>query len=244
MTPLLNISHRLQSLNLMIKHSYDHIWDTCCDHGYLGQTLLARAAAKTVHFVDVVPALMQQLQHQLSTHYPLNASQDPPPCPPKWQLHCMDATQIKTEPHSRHLIIIAGVGGELLIELMQALASSVQGNTEFLLCPVHHNYPVRQALIKMGFALINESLIKENNRFYEILHVSLQAKLPIHQTGSLMWDFNRAADKQYLSRTIKHYQMKARQANPAFKTILRHYQAVQQSTHTIPKRKIIRHSHE
>ena len=95
---------------------------------------------------------------------------------------------------SVHLIVIAGVGGELLIELVSGLlkANPTQ-KMEFLLCPVLHNYKVRAALIDMKFGLINEHLIGENNRFYEILHVSTGAEQPISLTGSVMWDLSQSA---------------------------------------------------
>ncbi len=44
---------------------------------------------------------------------------------------------------------------------------------EFILCPVHHNYYVRRSLAELGLRLINENLIEEKRRFYELMHLSL-----------------------------------------------------------------------
>jgi len=51
----------------MVKSQYDHC---CCDHGLLGAALLAQQAAPHIHFVDVVPELMQQLENKLTRFFP------------------------------------------------------------------------------------------------------------------------------------------------------------------------------
>ncbi len=77
---------------------------------------------------------------------------------------------------------------------------------EFILCAVLHNYKVRSRLIEMKLGLIQEYLVKENNRFYEIMHLSSHVDTPLAKVGSQMWNFEREEDKQYLAKTILHYQ--------------------------------------
>ncbi|WMB75085.1 tRNA (adenine(22)-N(1))-methyltransferase TrmK [Shewanella oncorhynchi] len=243
----MKISQRLQQINSMITGHYDHIWDCCCDHGLLGMLLLKRNAARQVHFVDCVPSLMQALELRLQRFFPadisgLNPHLDPnlnPDIDPhlnldidpnlsrhsQWQVHCLDVAILPLEQTSdkdKQLIIIAGVGGELLVELVRAiLAKHPQRHLEFILCPVHHNYYVRQSLSALG--LKSELLLEENQRFYEILHVSTIAApngLPITATGSLMWQTLDEASlpraQRYLSQVIGHYQrMPAHKQTPA-----------------------------
>ena len=59
---------RLQQIQAQLKQSYDHIWDCCCDHGLLGFSLLDAQLAKTVHFVDIVPELLQQIEQSRQMH--------------------------------------------------------------------------------------------------------------------------------------------------------------------------------
>ncbi|MCU8086595.1 tRNA (adenine(22)-N(1))-methyltransferase [Shewanella sp. SM21] len=245
----MKISQRLQQINSMITGHYDHIWDCCCDHGLLGMLLLERSAARHVHFVDCVPSLMQALELRLQRFFPadisgLNSHLDPnlnPDIDPhlnldidpnlsrhsQWQVHCLDVTALPLEQTSdkdNQLIIIAGVGGELLVELVRAiLAQHPLRHLEFILCPVHHNYYVRQSLSALGLGLKSEHLLEENQRFYEILHVSTIAApngLPITATGSLMWQTLDEASlpraQRYLSQVIGHYQrMPAHKQTPA-----------------------------
>ena len=222
------ISQRLQQINKMVIGEYDHIWDCCCDHGLLGMLLLQRRATPKVHFVDCVAPLMQQLTSELqrfSPHQEINSGVSTPPDKPfsLWQVHCIDVAALPLEhsdEQANHLIIIAGVGGELLVELVRSIvARHSHRRLEFILCPVHHNYYVRQSLAELGLSLQAEVLIEENSRFYEILHLSysdISVTVPNEKdtgltlTGSVMWQGLTTSEKhqarQYLEQTISHYQ--------------------------------------
>ncbi|MGL6123860.1 MAG: tRNA (adenine(22)-N(1))-methyltransferase [Shewanella sp.] len=223
----MKISQRLQQIDSMITAHYDHIWDCCCDHGLLGMLLLERKAARQVHFVDCVPSLMQALEQRLQRFFPagmsglkpyLNPDIDPDlSCQTQWQVHCLDVATLplaQTSNSDKQLIIIAGVGGELLVKLVRAiLVQHPLRHLEFILCPVHHHYHVRQSLATLGLGLKSECLMEDNQRFYDILHIctTLDSNVqPITATGSLMWqslDQNSLSLAQrYLAQVINHYQ--------------------------------------
>jgi len=214
---------RLTQIDKMITSHYQEIWDCCCDHGLLGLTLLKRKAADVVHFVDVVEPLMVKLESTLQQFFSDDNYRN------KWQVHCLDVAKLPVTSIATKLVIIAGVGGELLIELMTEIINKTQTfhtgkqgtELEFILCPVHYQYKVRQSLIELNCHLINECLVSENNRFYEIIHVSVMidnktrstAKESVNKdierispVGSLMWDLSHKMHQQYLTKTIKHYQ--------------------------------------
>ncbi len=189
----------------MIGSRYDHIWDCCCDHGLLGAALLTRKAAHNIHFVDVVPSLMLEVEQKLQRFYPKttidsNHSQ--------WHVHCLDVAKLPLADKAQcQLIIIAGVGGELTIELVQQIIANHPEHTlEFILCPVHHIYKVRMAMQQLGLGLVDEHLMQENKRFYEILHLSTASQVPLSPVGSRMWDLSRELDRVYLQQSLKHYQ--------------------------------------
>jgi tRNA (adenine22-N1)-methyltransferase len=200
----MKLSKRLQQIDHMISKKYDHIWDCCCDHGFLGMNLLTRNAASKIHFVDIVEPLMNEIEAQLLKSHTKHSKTT---LRYEWQVHCLGAEKIPIQNNSSNLVIIAGVGGDLLIEIVEAILTKYPSqDLEFLLCPVHHNYKVRQALIHLGLGLIDESLVIDNRRFYEIIHASTDAKQPISNVGSLMWDFSRRDDREYLSQTLAHYE--------------------------------------
>ena len=110
----LKLGKRLQYIDSMVTATYDHIWDCCCDHGLLGGALLSRQAATTIHFVDVVPELMSQLEHKLARFYPKNST---PTFNSQWQIHCMDVSVLPVHKfNGKHLIIIAGVGSNSTVQ--------------------------------------------------------------------------------------------------------------------------------
>ena len=195
---------RLLRLAELAGTGYQHIWDGCCDHGQLGAALLDRHAANTLHFVDIVPALMNELAQRLSQWSPQA----------NWQCHCLDVAQLPLQHYSgRQLLIIAGVGGDLMVRMLNQLASAISGlNLELLLCPVNHCQDVRTTLRELGFGLLHEELLEENRRCYELIKVqSAPHSLPLPSlVGDDMWHDQRAGQaevaRRYMTRTQAHLQ--------------------------------------
>ena len=194
----------------MVAADYQHIWDCCCDHGLLGASLLTKDrqhnTRATIHFVDIVPELMHTLSRKLNQFYPLEDY--------NWQTHCLDVTQLPLKDfQGKHLVIIAGVGGDLMMRFIDTIIKN-HPNTDidFLLCPVHHQFALRKLLRSYQFSLKRESLIEENKRFYEILLVSNQSNknAEISPTGKAIWQADSKQQavicQNYLEKTLAHYQ--------------------------------------
>ena len=232
------LSERLQKIAKMVPSQYSHIWDCCCDHSLLGCALLSRQAAatlpshnklsknmpcdmeSTIHFVDIVPELMADLEHKLQRFYASSP----------WQTHCLDVAKLPlTQYEGRHLIIIAGVGGDLMIEFIEAINQQHKNLAiDFLLCPVHHQFSLRSKLIELDFSLQDEVLVEDNQRFYEILLVSSRSEKNIKVNGNANIKISPVGDKiwqplssthssqhsikqaeiadKYLNKTLNHYQ--------------------------------------
>lgn len=207
----IKLGKRLTKIESIVTEQYDHIWDCCCDHGLLGTALLSRQAAPRIHFVDVVPDLMRKLESKLAHFYPHESGSN---SGAQWQAHCMDVSALPLHQFSgKHLVIIAGVGGDLMTMFVNAIhQKNPTADIDFLLCPVHHQFTLRQQLIQLDFSLKTETLIVENQRFYEILLVSTTNNPYSHidPIGSLIWQSNTpeqakiAAD--YLQKTLDHYE--------------------------------------
>ncbi|WP_271271545.1 tRNA (adenine(22)-N(1))-methyltransferase [Aliamphritea hakodatensis] len=218
----MKVSLRIQQLSTMVHGHYTHIWDCCCDHGLLGQLLLERGRADCVHFVDVVPALMNTLEHHLQQDYGDR----------RWQVHCLDVARL---PLSRYagagepqLVMIAGVGGDLLVDLVTAICQAhPEVPVEFLLCPVYHNYKVRRALADLSLGLISETLVEDKQRFYEILHVASAGGDPVSPVGERMWDFTDTVHRAYLQQTLNHYRRMASNPHQDVSAELQAYQRLE-----------------
>ena len=197
----------------MVTAEYDHIWDCCCDHGFLGAALLSRGLGADIHFVDIVPELMAQLENKLEKFYPHSAEKA------RWKTHCIDVAKLPLLQYKgKHLVIIAGVGGDLMMEFINGIYAQYQDvDIDFLLCPVHHQFALRQRLIELDFGLKNEVLVEENKRFYEVIYVSSKRRehKAISPVGDSLWqavsddqddsEHQKRIAKQYLNKTLSHY---------------------------------------
>ncbi|MBV1843041.1 tRNA (adenine(22)-N(1))-methyltransferase TrmK [Photobacterium ganghwense] len=200
----MKLSNRLKLVEKMVEPHYTHIWDCCCDHGFLGASLLSKQAGAKVHFVDIVPDLIDSLENKLSRYFTDSA----------WETHCLDVSQLPLQRYEgSHLVIIAGVGGDLTAQFVEAICTQHPTlNIDFLLCPVHHHFSLRQKLIELQLDLKQEALIKENHRFYEVILVSSASENTesITPVGSQMWRPGSIKQletaKEYLNQTLNHYQ--------------------------------------
>ena len=211
------LGKRLAAIESIVDGHYDHIWDCCCDHGLLGFQLLEQNKASNLHFVDIVPQLLVDVENKLKRFYKgLN----------HWHVHCLDvaALPLTDYPEEKHLVIIAGIGGQLLIELLRKLMPVARSlNVEFILSPVHHNYQLRVYLSQQKCALIDEYIVAENKRFYEVIHLNNKAGTLVSTVGDKMWDFENPSHQIYLQQTIKHYQRMAQNPDSEVNDIINAY---------------------
>lgn len=232
----MKLGKRLKQIDSLVQASeYSHIWDCCCDHGFLGMSLLNRQAAPNIHFVDIVPELINPLTDQLNQFFPAQST---------WQTHCLDSAQLPLQQYSgKQLVIIAGVGGDLTIQLIQDIVQKHPHlEIDFLLCPVRQLYELRQVLITMKMGLMSEVLVKENNHFYEILLLASTNNLsPSHKpdsqhksvspTGDILWRGETAeaqqVAKEYLNKTLRHYKRMQQGLNsPVVDRIVQDYEKI------------------
>ena len=215
----LKLGNRLRQLEGIIEQKYSIIWDCCCDHGLLGMSLLQGHAADKVIFVDILAKQMALLESKLTQYFSADEFD--------WEVICKDLKELKVPDDDSQLFIIAGVGGDKTIEFINNLrAYSFIPNFDLLVCSVHGNYQVRQTLTSQGFYLINEQIVMENNRFYEIIYASTkaEAKQKITKVGSSMWDWSNPEHLNYWKKIIAHYRIKAKTNPVHYHSILDDYE--------------------
>lgn len=192
----MKLSARLDGLVDMVNGPYAHIWDCCCDHGYLGRRLLDRYPRSVIHFVDIVPSLIERIETSLSE---VDRG--------RWQAHCVDLKILTLpDPEARQLVIIAGVGGDLMTEMVSELLTNHQSRSlDLLLCPVRQLYRVRTAMDSLGLGLVDECIVKDGELFYELIYLSTESVRKVSCVGE-MWDLTDSEHREYLTRNIEHYQ--------------------------------------
>ncbi|MGF1909934.1 tRNA (adenine(22)-N(1))-methyltransferase TrmK [Vibrio kasasachensis] len=223
----MKLSKRLKEIEQLVGSGYDHIWDCCCDHGFLGTALLSRHAAPHIHFVDIVHELMVEVENKLQRYFQHPIS--------KWHVHCLDVTTLPLHQfEGKHLVMIAGVGGDLVTKFVDAIHHHYPDlDIDFVLCPVNHQFKLRQKLNQLGFGLKDELLLKDNQRFYEVIYA---CSLPeedneqVSLVGSKIWqattDEQATITAEYLQKTLNHYIRIQQGHKKDVKQIIEAYQSI------------------
>ena len=225
----LYLGARLQSIFDIVEsvqHSnrYDSIWDCCCDHGYLGINILNANISGKLYFVDQVPHIIKRLVPKLE-QYPAD----------KYDLFSADAGELKFSSQQRHLVILAGISGKTIIKVLQTIKQNhPDGDIDFILCPTNAIYNVRDYLNQQPLSLLDEILVTEKNRHYEVIYVSSLVGSSVGDgaegkavslTGA-MWDGDNQIHQGYLHKLIKHFEREAQgDDRQRSKDILKEYQA-------------------
>lgn len=227
----MKLGKRLTRLVQQVNRHYDHIWDCCCDHGLLGAALLKQHPHSCVHFVDIVPQLMEKVTRDLTDFFPATSDLA------RWHTYCIDVRDLPLAAHAgSQLVIIAGVGGDLMSEFITELVKRHPTlSLDLLLCPVHHTYTLREQLINLGAELHSEHLLEENQRIYELLHVQISRasaaiEHPLSLTGKALWHTDNQVQQKiaqrYLQQLQHHYQRKAQGGDRAAELRRQAYQQV------------------
>ncbi len=66
-------------------------------------------------------------------------------------------------------IVIAGMGGILMIDIISASLDKIDDNTRLFLQPMIAPIELREYLFKNGFVIDNEYVVREENKFYNII---------------------------------------------------------------------------
>ena len=227
---------------------YDSVWDLCCDHGYLGLRVLHEALCDQVVFVDRVPHIMADLAARLEAcaspatasaaaapgnHVQAPAASSSPdvgdariPAPSHRLLTC-DAASLRPPRGLRHLLVIAGLGGEQIAALVEALHEGNGGHPgDYLLCPANNPHELRTLLRSLDLRLESEAIVTEKGRQYEVIHVSrpgtaenagtpampttpMQPATPVTPVG-VMWNPDDPNHRQHRDRLLRHYRNRSR----------------------------------
>jgi len=198
MNPLPRLSPRLNAIYELIEElqqqsPYSCVWDCCCDHGYLGIKILANELCEKTVFVDQLTHLIEQLSIRLGT---FDES--------RHELITADAGELNFNDKLRHLVLLAGVGGETSVEIVKAIEDrhpAVQ--IDYIFCPSTSQKALREYLTNNNFQQAFEDLVLDNKRYYEILYVkgkaidNKQARVSLSCT---LWNKDNSEHQHYLKK--------------------------------------------
>jgi tRNA (adenine22-N1)-methyltransferase len=200
---------RLSHLLMAVPHDTELLWDLCCDHGALGRAVLETNATTKVIFNDIHPDIMNRLSALLKR---IRAS--------NYDLLVAPAQNIMIESEKSQTFIIAGIGDEQCIAILQALIK--QDNAKycrFIISPTTKVAMVRRYLIKAGFYSLSQTTVTENKRTYEVMTVATSNQYGGQKLTELNGDLvgsmwrDTTDHRNHLEKLIAYYQGQA--LNPA-----------------------------
>lgn len=154
----MKLSERLMAIaNLVPKNSI--VADIGTDHGYIPAYLIENKIAKKVIGTDISKGSLDKIIEYVKEL----GFED------KIDSRLGDGLEV-IKPYEVDTVIIAGMGGLLIRDILEKDKEISDSIMNFILQPMVAAKELRQYLVDNNFEIINEGLVKEENKYYEIIY--------------------------------------------------------------------------
>ena len=140
--------------------------DVGCDHGYLGIYLLLSGRASFVHASDLRE---QPIQKAMQNALRFGAAD-------RMRFSRADGLNA-VEPGSVDTVVCAGMGGDLIAQIIEA-APWVQENCTLILQPQSSGNDLRRWLGEHGYSILKERLVRDGGFLYAVMTVRFGGGTP------------------------------------------------------------------
>jgi len=153
----------------------EKVGDIGTDHGYLPIYLIKNRIAKTVIATDINQEPLNAAWKNIKT-YGLEEKIETK----------LGAGTIPLEEEDLDVLIIAGMGGKLISEILRNSNSLKINVNRIILQPMQQQAELRSYLLNEGYTIEKDLLVEEGRRIYEILVVSLQTHSEVKDSTDKM----------------------------------------------------------
>jgi tRNA (adenine22-N1)-methyltransferase len=195
----------------------NRVADVGCDHAYISIYLIKNDIAPKVIAMDVNKGPLKKAAENINNHgYSEHI-----------QTRLSDGLH-QLEPGEADTILIAGMGGALVIKILEEGPMAVHKSTELILQPQSEIFLVRKFLHQIGFCINQEQMVKEDGKFYFIIKAEAGIgesydQEVFYQYSKLLLEQSEPLMKEYLDRErrIRNEVIKELKANPTEKAKVR-----------------------
>lgn len=173
--------------------------DIGCDHGYVSIELIRRKIAGTVIAMDVRQGPLSRAQEHIEREHLTG------------QIQCRLSDGLeKLQPGEVQEIVIAGMGGPLMIRILENGRESLDRVQTLVLQPQSEIPEVRRYLHKSGWKITQETMIKEEGKYYTVIQVKPGKETyerPLeYQYGACLLRDRCGIFEEYLKQEEKQYE--------------------------------------
>jgi len=166
----MKISKRLQKIAEMVK--YPTLADIGTDHGHLPIYLAQTGRVIKILATDINPGSLGRAEENIG-----NAG-----LTDFFETRLCDGLD-GVNSHEYGTCVISGMGGGLIIDILQQNLQIARGFRQILLSPQRNVACVRVFLHENGFCIDDEEMLEENEKFYNILDVVSGREMPYDEKG-------------------------------------------------------------
>ena len=215
----MEISQRLRIVGDFVTQKT--VADIGTDHAYVPIYLHKKGNIEKVIACDINEKPLQKAQQNIKLHHAEN----------KIITRLGNGLQ-PLQPYEVDSIVISGMGGMLMIELLEQSRKVTNSLKELVLCP-HLDVPaVRKYLHQIGYCIAEEKMIQESNIFYTILRAE-KGKEIYNKTEYLFG--KKLLEKK--DSVLKQFLCKAKERLQKIEKQLKNTEKAQQRLHEIVEQK-------
>lgn len=194
---MIQLSKRLHMVADMVTKG-NRVADIGCDHAHTSIYLVEREISKRIIAMDINRGPLERAKENIKKH------------------QCEDFIEIRLSDGARKLktgevdsLLISGMGGALIIHILEDSKEVIQNLEEMILQPQSEIEDVRKYLHSIGFSIINEDMLIEDGKHYTAIYankgVECYRKELEYRYGKILLEKKNEALKEYLIDRRKKY---------------------------------------
>ncbi len=161
----MELSARLLAVANMVTKD-NRVCDVGCDHGYVSIYLVEQGISPYVYAMDVNRGPLERAKEHIRQYGLENRIET-----------ILSDGLLSLENRQSDALVCAGMGGKLMIKILQEGTGVVSKMQELILQPQSEIHQVRAFLRAQGYYIDKEDMVYEDGKFYPILHVLVSSKV-------------------------------------------------------------------
>lgn len=167
----MKLSKRLEMVASFV-HEGSNLADIGTDHGYIPIALVEREKVPGALAMDVRKGPLERAENHIQEHG----------LEEKIRIRLSDGAA-GLQPGEADTVVIAGMGGELVIHILEGAHHLWEDVKQWVLSPQSELNKVRDYLENQGFLIAREAMVEEDGKYYTVMDVARGRMKPMSPAG-------------------------------------------------------------